>query len=302
MFSLEVKTLNGVIRVTSIVVLALCGCAALAQAPTAQPTPDQTAREVLGCNIKNACLIDASNRFSATDLPGRLVVLSGSDTMPGDVWRQCYRKPNAKVTVNTDDAGKLPPIHVSLLDQTTASSISLFGWATAGMSKKDRVEFRTTPLPATVMSVEQLDEAAIARDWKSVPLAQRQGLGIILSVIPYEAFASLCREVSKPNSIGVWYIQANKSWYAKDSDEKRQYYMVAVYTPLVFLDDLGAGGGEQTHASNTTSTSTPTPDPFESLKSTPPDPSVVRAVLGEWWVNEHPQPFAAVRKVSGVDQ
>lgn len=229
------------------VVIIICGLAwSACLADTANPDagglipdPDTIIKKILGVDemAKNVCLIDSHEMVNAADLPGRLVVISADRQVPSDLLRYSFRKPGAKITTQVNPP--TTPIQVTRLESLQARSGSLFNWFGAGMSKEDIVELRTIPLPATSISVDDLDEESITERFSMVPRDIRKGLGIITSVIPYEVYASICKKTTKKAEAGVWYIQLGKNTYFRQSDELRKYYLVVVYTPLRFYDDIG---------------------------------------------------------------
>jgi hypothetical protein len=203
------------------------------------PDPDTIIRKILGVDemAKNVCLIDSHQMVSAADLPGRLVVISTDQKMPSDLLRYSFRKPGAKTTTQVNPP--TTPIQVTRLESLQVKSGSLLSWFGASMSKEDIAELRTIPLPATSISVDDLDEESITERFSMVPGDIRKGLGIITDVIPYEVWASICKKTTKKADSGIWYIQLGKNTYCRQSDELRKYYLVVVYTPLVFYDDIG---------------------------------------------------------------
>jgi len=230
-----------------VVVIALCFvCGQLCAAEPATPKPDAAALlaeqrllldDILGVEqSKNVCLIDPHQMVNATDLPGRLVVLSEDPKVSAETLRYCFRVKSAKVTTQAD---QLQPVRCTRLELSNIKSASLLNWIGGKVESTDLAEIRTTPLPAASMSVDDLDEDQIQAKLESMTPETRRGLGIILSVIPYEAYASVCKRVSNTRDIGVWYIRVNNSWYAKNTDEVRRHYLVAVCTPVAFYEDLG---------------------------------------------------------------
>jgi hypothetical protein len=214
--------------------------------PAVNPKPDAAALlaeqrllldDILGVEqSKNVCLIDPHQMVNATDLPGRLVVLSEDPKVSAETLRYCFRVKSAKVTTQAD---QLQPVRCTRLEISNIKSASLLNWIGGKVEANDLAEIRTTPLPAASMSVDDLDEEQIQSKLGSMTPETRRGLGIILSVIPYEAYASVCKRVSNTRDIGVWYIRVNNSWYAKNTDEVRRHYLVAVCTPVAFYEDLG---------------------------------------------------------------
>jgi hypothetical protein len=207
------------------------------------PDPDAVIRKILGVDemAKNVCLIDSHQMVNAADLPGRLVSISADQKMPSDLLRYSFRKPGAKITTQVNPP--TTPIQVTRLESTQAKSGSLSSWFGASMSREDIAELRTMPLPATSISVDDLDEGSITQRFSTVPEDVRKGLGIITDVIPYEIWASICRKTTSKAEAGVWYIKLGRDTYSKQSDELRKYYLVAVYTPIVFYDDIGVISG-----------------------------------------------------------
>lgn len=203
------------------------------------PDPDTIIRNILGIDemAKNVCLIDSHQMVNAADLPGRLVVISTDQKVPADLLRYSFRKPGAKTTTQVNPP--TTPIQVSRLESSQAKSGSLLRWFGANMSKEDIAELRTVPLPATSISVDDLDEKSINERFSTVPEDIRKGLGIITDVIPYEVWASVCKKTTNKAEAGVWYIHLGKDTYCRQADELRKYYLVVVYTPLVFYDDIG---------------------------------------------------------------
>jgi len=228
--------------------LALCFvCVGLAAAdPPATPKPDAAAlladqrqllEDILGIEpSKNVCLIDPHQMVNATDLPGRLVVLSEDPKVSSETLRFCFRTKNAKVTTQPD---QVQPVRTTRLEIGDIKSASLLNWIGQKVEASDLVEMRTTPMPAASMSVDDLDEEQIQSKLGTMTAQTRRGLGIILSVIPYEAYASVCKQVKNTRDVGIWYIHVNNSWYAKNTDEVRRHYLVAVCTPVAFYEDLG---------------------------------------------------------------
>ena len=203
------------------------------------PDPDIIIKNILGFDemAKNICLIGSHQMVNAADLPGRLVAISADRQVPSDLLRYSFRKPGAKATTQVNPP--TAPIQVTRLESFKAKSGSLLSWFGASMSKEDIAELRTIPLPASSISVDDLDEQAISERFSSVPGDIRKGLGIITDVIPYEVWASVCKKTTSKADAGVWYIRLGKDTYARQSDELRKYYLVAVYTPIVFYDDIG---------------------------------------------------------------
>jgi hypothetical protein len=203
------------------------------------PDPDIVIKKILGCDAmaKNVCLIDSHQMVNAADLPGRLVAISSDRQMPSDLLRYSFRKPGAKTTsqVNPPTA----PIQVTRLESVQANSGSLQTWLGVCMAKEDIAEIRTLPLPATSISVDDLDERAITERFSTVSSDIRRGLGIITDVIPYEVLASVCKKTTKKAESGIWYMRIGRDTFARQADELRKYYLVAVYTPIMFYDDIG---------------------------------------------------------------
>lgn len=223
------------------IVCCLPAAAADSASPSAEglvPDRDEIIRKILGFDemAKNVCLIDSHQMVNAADLPGRLVAISADREVPSDLLRYSFRKPEARITTQVNPP--TAPIQVTRLESTQAKSGSLLNWFGASMSKEDIAELRTIPLPASSISVDDLDEAAITERFSSVPAEIRKGLGIITDVIPYEVWASVCKKTTRTES-GVWFIQLGRNIYSRQSDELRKYYLVAVYTPIVFYDDIG---------------------------------------------------------------
>jgi hypothetical protein len=160
--------------------------------------PDQDAiiRNILGIDeiAKNVCLIESHQMVNAVDLPGRLVAISADRKIPSDLLRYSFRKPEAKITTQVNPP--TTPIQVTRLESSQAKSGSLLKWFGASMSKEDIVELRTVPLPATSISVDDLDEQNITNRFSAVPADIRKGLGIITDVIPYEVWASVCKKTT----------------------------------------------------------------------------------------------------------
>lgn len=239
------------LRVYAVVIISCClvwsahclsPVAANTASPSAQglmPDPDTIIRNILGIDemSKNVCLIDSHQMVNAADLPGRLIAISADQKVPSDLLRYSFRKPGAKTITQVNPP--TTPIQVTRLESSQAKSGSLLNWFGAKMSKEDIAELRTVPLPATSISVDDLDEESITERFSTVPGDIRKGLGIITNVIPYEVWASVCKKTTNNSEAGVWYIHLGKDTYCRQSDEMRKYYLVAVYTPLVFYDDIG---------------------------------------------------------------
>ena len=207
------------------------------------PDPDAIIRNILGVDgmAKNVCLIGSHQMVNTADLPGRLVAISADRKVPSDLLRYSFRKPGAKTTTQVNPPTN--PIQITRLESVQARSGSLLNWFGASMSKEDIAELRTVPLPATSMSVDDLDENSITERFSTVPGEIRKGLGIITDVIPYEVCASVCKKTTGKTEAGVWYIQLGRNTYCRQSDELRKYYLVAVYTPIMFYDDIGIISG-----------------------------------------------------------
>ncbi len=203
------------------------------------PDPDVIIKKILGIDemAKNVCLIDSHQMVNAADLPGRLVAISADRQVPSDLLRYSFRKAGAKIVTQVNPP--TTPVQVTRLESGQARTGSLFNWFGASMSKDDIAEMRTIAMPATSMSVDDLDEDKITERFSAVSEDVRKGLGIITDVIPYEVLASICKKVTNNNEAGLWYIRLGKNTYCKQTDELRKYYLVAVYTPLVFYDDIG---------------------------------------------------------------
>lgn len=231
----------------AIYVLILVACsppaiAAVVANPSAEgamPDQDAVIRKILGVDgmAKNVCLIGSHHMVNALDLPGRLVSISSDQQVPSDLLRYSFRKPGAKTLTQVNPP--TTPIQVTRLESSQVKSGSLLDWFGASMGKEDIAEVRTIPLPASSISVDDLDEEAITERFSTVPAEVRRGLGIVTDVIPYEVWASVCKKTTSKAQAGIWYIQLGRDTYSKVSDELRKYYLVAVYTPLVFYDDIG---------------------------------------------------------------
>ena len=240
------------------------------------PDPDVIIRRILGIGSmsRNVCLIDSHQMVNAADLPGRLVVVPGDPKVPSSLLRFNFRKAGSKAKTQTDALGT--PVQQTRVESGDAKSAGLLSWVGGRMEKGDIAELRTVALPATSMSVDDLDEEKILAQFKEVPEAARQSLGIITDVIPYEVFASVCKQSSSKLEGGIWYIRLGKDWYAKQSDELRKYYLVAVYTPLAFYGDTGVLPSEGVKG---LSLGTPPWHPSTSVKS--------KDELLKLWVKEH---------------
>lgn len=203
------------------------------------PDPDIIIKNILGVDemAKNVCLIDSHQMVNCADLPGRLVAISPDRQVPSDLLRYSFKKPGAKTIAQVNPP--TAPIQVTRLESSKAKTGSLLNWFGASMSKEDIAELRTIPLPATSISVDDLDEQAITDRFSAVPGDIRKGLAIITDVIPYEVWASVCKKTTSKAESGIWYINLGRDTYARQSDELRKYYLVAVYTPIVFYDDIG---------------------------------------------------------------
>jgi hypothetical protein len=203
------------------------------------PDPDATIRKILGVDqmAKNLCLISSQQMVNAADLPGRLISISADRDVPSDLLRFTFRKPGAKIATQVNPP--TDPIQITRIESTDAKSGSFLSWFSGSMSKEDVAEVRTMPMPATSISVDDLDESAITERFSTVAPDVRKGLGIITDVIPYEVSASICKKTTGKQEAGVWYIHLGRDTYAKNSDEVRKYYLVAIYTPIMFYDDIG---------------------------------------------------------------
>lgn len=229
---------------TCLLILSACCIAAAADtagpdADSVMPDPDEIIRRILGVDdmAKNVCLIGSHQMVNAADLPGRLIAISPERNVPSDLLRYSFRKPGAKGITQVNPPTN--PIQVTRLESSQAKSGSLLNWFGLGMGKEDIAELRTVPLPATSISVDDLDETAITERFSTVPAEVRRGLGIITDVIPYEVWAAVCKKITGKAEAGIWYIRLGKDTYSKQTDEIRKYYLVAVYTPIVFYDDIG---------------------------------------------------------------
>ena len=218
----------------------------LAAADTANPSaegvmpdPDAVIRKILGLDdmAKNVCLIGSHQMVNTADLPGRLVGISADRKVPSDLLRYSFRKPGTKPVTQVNPP--TTPVQITRLESSQVKSGSFLNWFGASLGKEDIAEVRTTPLPASSISVDDLDEQAITDRFSTVPGDIRKGLGIITDVIPYEVCASICKKTTGKAESGIWYIHLGRDTYSKVSDELRKYYLVAVYTPLVFYDDIG---------------------------------------------------------------
>lgn len=230
---------------------ALASAAAENSPPTAEqtmPDPDAVIRRILGVDGmgKNVCLIGSHHVVNAADLPGRLVAISPDQQVPSDLLRYSFRKPGAKAVTQVNPP--TTPIQITRLESSQVRGGTLAGWFGATLAKDDMAEVRTVPLPASSISVDDLDEQAIVERFSAVPAEVRKGLGIITDVIPYEVVAAVCKKTTAKVESGVWYIHLGKDTFYKLSDELRKYYLVAVYTPLVFYDDIGVIPGTSSAA------------------------------------------------------
>lgn len=209
----------------------------------AMPDPDAVIRRILGVDGmgKNVCLIGSHHMVNATDLPGRLVAISPDQQVPSDLLRYSFRKPGTRAITQVNPP--TTPIQITRLESSQVRGGSLASWFGATLSKDDMAEVRTVPLPASSISVDDLDEQAIVERFSNVPPDVRKGLGIITDVIPYEVVAAVCKKTTAKVESGVWYIHLGRDTFYKLSDELRKYYLVAVYTPLVFYDDIGVISG-----------------------------------------------------------
>ncbi len=225
--------------------LALCACCvsvadtAGPDADSMMPDPDEIIRRILGVDdmARNVCLIGSHQMVNAADLPGRLIAISPERNVPSDLLRYSFRKPGVKGITQVNPPTN--PIQVTRLESSQAQRGSLLNWFGLGMGKEDIAELRTVPLPATSISVDDLDETAITERFSTVPAEVRRGLGIITDVIPYEVWAAVCKKITGKAEAGIWYIRLGRDTYSKQTDEIRKYYLVAVYTPIVFYDDIG---------------------------------------------------------------
>jgi hypothetical protein len=240
------------------------------------PDRDVIIRRILGIDSmsKNVCLIDSHQMVNAADLPGRLLVVPEDVKLPSSLLRFNFRKAGSKTKVQTD--ALTAPVQNSRVEAGDAKSGALLSWFGGKMEKTDIAELRTVALPATSLSVEDLDEEKITAQFKDVPEATRQSLAIVTDVIPYEVFASVCKLSSSKLEGGVWYIRIGKEWYAKQTDELRRYYLVAVYTPLAFYGDTGV---LQPDVKSSSSIEIP---PWE-----PPTPTKSKDELLRQWVKAH---------------
>lgn len=275
-------------------------CLSRAAADTANPDaeglmPDQDTiiKNILGVDemSKNVCLIDSHQMVNAEDLPGRLVAISADRQVPSDLLRYSFRKPEAKTTTQVNPP--TTPIQVTRLESLQVKSGSFLNWFGASMSKEDIAELRTIPLPATSISVDDLDEESIIERFSTVPADIRKGLGIITTVIPYEVWASICKKTTKKAESGIWYIRLGNDTYCRQSDELRKYYLVAVYTPLVFYDDIGV---MQTIKSSS----------FDPEIWQPDEPVKNRAEALSLWLKEQtdfsqPGEFSKEREIGPID-
>jgi hypothetical protein len=232
----------------AVLVVLCCVCGRLFGAEAAKPDANALLDQqrlilddILGIEpSNNVCLIDPHQIVNAADLPGRLVLLSENPGIPAETQRYCFRVKGAKIMTQAD---QMQPVRCTKVEGTKVSSASLLSWIGRKVEATDIAEIRTTPLPASSISVDDLDEQQIQSRLEGVSPEGRRRMGIILSVIPYEAYASVCRQVGNTTDVGIWYIRVGKSWYAKNSDEVRRYYLVAVYAPVAFYDDKGLFGG-----------------------------------------------------------
>lgn len=251
------------------------------------PDPDTIIRNILGVDemSKNVCLIDSRQMVNAADLPGRLVAISSDRQIPSDLLRYSFRKSGAKVKTQLNPPTN--PIQVTRLESGQANTGSLLNWFGASMAKEDIAELRTVPMPATSISVDDLDEQSITDRFSKVPADVRKGLGIITDVIPYEVYASICKKTTGKAEAGVWYIKLGKDTYCRQSDELRKYYLVVVYTPIMFYDDIGVFSNEKSW----------------SIDSTWQVPGKTRAAAFKLWLKDHPQTgkFSVERKVGYKD-
>jgi hypothetical protein len=225
--------------------LGICGWINAATTPSVTDMladEQQLLRILVGGEAKNMCLIDPEQLCNASDLLGRLVVLSGHPNVPADTLRFSFRVNGTKVTTSFT---KENIVYSNTVAGGDSTSLGLLNWIGASMAKDDIAEVKITRVPGVSMSVDDLDEARIASTFQNTDKATRDSLGIIVGVVPYEAYASVCKQVKNTRDVGIWYIRYNKTWYSKTTSDAKRNYLVAVITPISFLNDIGVINGER---------------------------------------------------------
>jgi hypothetical protein len=232
-------------RWTVLVVMCVALWSALGMKAAADPPKDDvssklaTEQQVLNIiapssGAKNMCLIDPQQWCNAEDLLGRLVVLSGSPSIPAETQRFCFRKKDATFKPSTDEGAD---VYSNTVEDDTAVSASLLDWIGVSKTKTDIVQVKVSRARGVAMSVDFLDEDSIKAKLGNLDQKTRAGLAIITGVVPYQASASVCRKEDRTAKSGVWYIRVNKNWYSKNEQEVKRNYLVAVTTPVTFIEE-----------------------------------------------------------------
>jgi len=220
-----------------IVVFILLAAGSLA-AEKPQPIANETLVPKRGTN---SCLIDPRFRINLDGILGCVVdlttALPAETANPKDPNVEplvSFRRGDARVTKTATEE----VLYHSLLSREQTTSVSFLEALTTSMGKKDQIEVTTTERPSVSIAYCDIDTRRIVETFKKLPAEKQAKLGVIIGLTPCVISTAIYTE--KPTSVSGNYfgVKVGKSWLYKASEDRSDFYVIAVYAPISLLMSL----------------------------------------------------------------
>ena len=211
----------------------------LAASHAAPPKPQPIANETLVPKPgANSCLVDPRFRINLDGILGCVVDLTAglpveaADPKNANVEPLVnFRKADSRIAKTASEE----VLFHSLLAREQAVSASFLDAFSVSMGKKDQIEVTTTERPSVSIAYCDIDIDRIVKTFKKLPAEQQGKLAVIIGLTPCVISTAVYTE--KPTSVGGNYfgVKVGKSWLYKASENRSDFYVIAVYAPVSLL-------------------------------------------------------------------
>lgn len=229
---MQTRLCRSILMLTGLLMLLV---ASYAEAPKPQPIANETLIPKRGAN---SCLIDSRFRINLDGILG--CVVDQSAGLPAEAADPKnmnveplvnFRKADAAVAKTASEE----VLFHSLLAREQATSASFLETLCITMGKKDQIEVTTTERPSVSIGYGDIDIERIVTTFKKLPAERQAKLGVIIGLTPCVISTAVYTE--KPTSVGGNYfgVKIGKSWLYKASENRSDFYVIAVYAPVSLL-------------------------------------------------------------------